>query len=178
MNIIPIHSNMYTNTHTHTNIYKVRMRRNPHHSWVAHIFTMISTTANGYSLSLNLDSHEVLPLKWLISVSCSWVRCSSSWFLHWDSTSASLVWASSSSSSRSLCSEERELRWSSVEGSAPVACALRVPNLACEKERKKASSQREHASKLRKDLCILMRKNMPASKHMTMNSAIWRQQML
>ena len=52
--------------------------------------------------------------------------CSSSWFLHCDSTKASLVWANSSSRFRNLCSEESSDEWFALSSSSDV-----LPSLAC-----------------------------------------------
>lgn len=52
--------------------------------------------------------------------------CSSSWFLHCDSTKASLVWASSSSRFRNLCSDESCDEWLALSSSSEV-----LPSLAC-----------------------------------------------
>ncbi len=61
-----------------------------------------------------VKSNQFLPLPWLTftcPVPSSSTRFSSSWFLHWDSTRASLVCANSSSNLLSRCSDEREERW-------------------------------------------------------------------
>ena len=60
-------------------------------------------------------------------------RFSSSWFLHCDSTSASLVWASSSSSFLSFSSEDRVAWWSESgwSGCCCKSCVEAVVLLLC-----------------------------------------------